>query len=636
MTSTSQQAISRKGRKKAATLRSSTPPFVLRMMATCFVNADRLSEAERLLQNPAWGQDGDMLRYELGIAYAAQGKLDGALSQFNTILQRQPNHDKARQALLDILRLQASQQIAQQQWEDAANTLGRAWEISPDDELLLRTLSEVQEVLPIQFLVQHQRDQAVRVWERVQAASPTNIQIAHRLAILQHRWAIELEQQGQIQAADLRWRKAMANWAMLAATDTFWPMWKAKREGVYGVTIEQEDIEKLRHTGLRNRLEQVHRDFQTAYSEAKDPKNSERHAEYRLLLKLELKTAEALKETIALLRKHNQPIKVPLCAGPLLLTQLGLLAGAKQMATAAQQLASQVEAPKTLATYLSPLGRIALLVEERQTERALPELRQIVKQEPTNSAARRLLVLSLKEAGSGVVTNDVDQALNFWGEAIEYDPNHTELKELIAQTCIEQATKQRGSEPDKVITLLERGVRYAPDHRSLKENLAACLNQRGVRYANDKQDWDRALADLQRAVQLDPSNQTARENLQKVREAKEMAPLAVAVEHLNGQRYDAAITVLRQVLQANPNHSQAKQMMGVACNEEGVRLANKAAAKLQEHDRLSACSRLNEAENILTLGLRYAPNHQRLSSNLEQVRQLQRQLGCSIKLGWNN
>lgn len=604
-----QKEKKRPARSKPAASRDGIPPEIARMMLVSLVNAGRLDDAERLLNVPHLANQADGLRFELGMAYAAQGRLEQALGHFQALRQREPNDARARQAILDVLQAQASEHATRQEWEDAAQALTAALKIAPDDRQLGNYLAAIQEALPARYISQGQYEQASAIWERTQAADPTSYQVAHNLAILYHRWAIEQEQAGSSatrRPLDLIWRRAIANWALVVAADSFWETWVAGKQAIYGMPIEQAKVDELRKSGLRERLELIHRDFEAAYQRSNNQQAAEQHAEYRLLLRLEFKTAQAMRETTGMLRQHGKAVEVPICAGPLMLSQLGKLDGARHMAQQAQKQSREFAQAHILEAYLSSLGRYYLLVDEGQTDRAILELKPIISREPTNGEARGLIVRALNEAGHSLLANDVEQAIATWADALQYEPENAEIKDLIAQHCLKRAAElSQANDRDGTIRVLNTGLRHAPNHRGIKERLASELNSRGVSYANRKE-WNLAIADLEQAHKLAPGNQQISANLEQVRGAQRMGPLLQIVELIQGGRYDAAIAQLTPLVQREPRNSEARELLGYAHYQ-------RAAAHNNRGDWSAAIMDLEQA-------LRHEPNNQRYLDDLAVVR----------------
>lgn len=640
------------------------PLSIAQMMFTSFIQAGQLDKAEKLLQSSnLWGET-DQLRYELGVVYAQKNKFGQAIEHLRGVLQKHPQDVKTRQATLAILQAQAGYYVAQREWETAVLLLQEAVQLDPQNIKLQHGLSAVQEAIPLIHLSNNEPEKAIAIWEQIQVKELTNYRLAHQLAIVHHRQAIELEEAGQLKAADPHWRKAIANWVVVMQADAFWEIWITRRQTVYGgVAIESKEVADLRQKGLRERLEQIHRDFQM-----NNPSQTERHKTYRLLLALEQKTAQAMRETAEILTRHHKPVPLPIYAGPEMLTHLKLLSAAKTMATTAQKLDAKAQAPQNLALYLSSLGRLGVLVEEKQTSQAISELKAVLQREPANSTARTLLVLALKQEGEGHAAQNAEEAIATWIEVLTYEPRNQEIKTLIADTCIQKAREfQKTEELDSAIRLLTMALKSVTNHREMQQQLAITLNLRGVQRTRQKL-WDSAIADFEEAARLDPQNQQVQKNLAETRKNKQMNVLLPILVHLQMGNYDRgiaeatavlqrdpgnaeaskllgqlhqqravsrgnqgqwreAVDDLQHALQYQPHNSQFQQDMALACNAYGVELAN-ATLNLPDFDRLGKCRQLGEAERIFQQGLRYLPGDKQLATNLAQVRLGRLGLGC--------
>jgi tetratricopeptide (TPR) repeat protein len=349
------------------------PEVVARQMVLTFVNAGLLEEAESLLRSEAL-KKGSGLRHELAVAYAARGQFDAALKLFQLNLKEQPADTRDQAGAVSALRALAEQTAADQDWAGAAKWLEQALTLRPHDESLQQDLDAVRELQPLSLLAEDRREEAAAIWEQLQRSRPDNVNVAHRLAILYHRWAIEEETAGRFADADPLWPKAMANWSLVLATDAFWSAWTAGRQEAYGLPVVEKDVSALRERGLPERLEQVHRDFEDAYRQVEDRRAWGRHWLSRFELKLEVAAAQAARDCAPLLRARGKP--APLCAGPIMLGQLGLLNESQNLAAEAMRADPEAEAPRRLAAYLSPLGFYHILLDEGQVDYAIYYLKR--------------------------------------------------------------------------------------------------------------------------------------------------------------------------------------------------------------------------------------------------------------------
>ncbi|MGB0385848.1 MAG: tetratricopeptide repeat protein [Ardenticatenaceae bacterium] len=372
-------------------------------------------------------------------------------------------------------------------------------QVEKGEPLLRRVLAEAKEP----ELIEKARALLASLWEQMQKDDPTSLWVAHQLAILYHRWAIELEEKGQTEAADARWRQAIGNWVLLIEADGFWERWQAEREAVYESNIQITDMDKVRRQQLPQRLIQIHRDFERAYSQLPPPgaNHAARHKEYRLLLTWELKSAAALRDTAERLQEQGQTLDLPLIAGPLMLSQLGMLEQAREIA--------QSTSLTHLAEYLSPLGRFYLLIEEGEADRAIAEL--LLEKDQRDPEVVHLLGRALKEAGKTLLSNRPQQAISMLLQALKYDPP-PDIAPLLVQACLKQATLLQRDDLNGAINILNLGLDHLPNDQKLKENLSSLLTLQGIQQVEQER-WQEAHTSLQKAIQLDQHNEIAKQKL---------------------------------------------------------------------------------------------------------------------------
>jgi tetratricopeptide (TPR) repeat protein len=109
---------------------------------------------------------------------------------------------------------------------------------------------------------------------------------------------------------------------------------------------------------------------------------------------------------------------------------------------------------------------------------------------------------------------DYTGAIEDWTSAIQLNPNY-----VLAYNKRAWAYDKTGK-ADKAIADWEAVLRIDPAHNTAKQNLKnACLARGVTRY--NKEDYDRAIADFSRAVELDPDDIGAYNNRGSARFAKE-------------------------------------------------------------------------------------------------------------------
>jgi tetratricopeptide (TPR) repeat protein len=549
------------------THKDAVSPAVANLLVTCLVRAGQMEAANALLEDGSLGTDSAGLRYELGMAQLRAGRLESALGQFEQLLAVRPDDPTARQACISVLRAQAGQAALQQRWDAAAVALKRALAFKPGDGDLQGCLDAVQAALPALHLARGERAKAIGIWEAAQRARPGDIAPAHELAILCQRWAIEMERAGDAEHADPLWRQAIGNWALVMCGDEYWRQWQAAREGVYGTRLEAATMDELRATTTPEHLEAIHRDYEQAYLEARDAKNAARHREYLLLLKLELRTARALKASVKALAAAHSSIDCPILAGPIMLARLGALDKAQQVAAAVQRLPGAPAEARDLGLYLSSLGRVVLLLEEHRAEEAQAEMGTILGREPNNAAARHLMARVHLQLGQERSAQNFSGAITLWLAGLDYDPGNEEIKGKIVDASRQEFNAEHLDTAGNALTqLLKRDAGCIPARRLL----AQVHHRRGYLLFQQGK-LAQTYAELQLALENDPGNTQYLQdkavcgNAYGVQLFNEFQNLLTSGSRYQAiERLDKAVLVLRDAVSLDSQEESYRQNLAVA------------------------------------------------------------------------
>ena len=339
------------------------------------------------------------------------------------------------------------------------------------------------------------------------------------------------------------------------------------REGVYGARLEAATMDELRAATTPEHLEAIHRDYEQAYREARDTRNAERHREYLLLLKLELRTARALKASVKALAAARSGIACPILAGPIMLARLGALDKAQQVAAAVQRLPGVPAEATELGLYLSPLGRVIVLLEEHRTEEAQAEMGTILGREPNNAAARRLMARVHLQLGQERAAQNFGGAIALWLVGLDYDPGNEEIKGKIVDASRQEFNAEHLDTAANALTqLLKRDTGCVPARRML----AQVHHRRGYLLFQEGK-LAQAYAELQSALENDPGN------TQYLQE-KAVCGNAYGVQLFNecqnllrsGSRYqalerlDKAVLVLRDAVMLDPHEESYRKNLAIA------------------------------------------------------------------------
>ena len=242
-------------------------------------------------------------------------------------------------------------------------------------------------------------------------------------------------------------------------------------------------------------------------------------------------------------------------------------------------------------------------------DKAQKILNELLKDNPGDSDAKKLLKQSqdekakseaerkskLKEAEDAIKNGDYDKAQKILNELLKDNPNDSDAKKLLAQSKdakekadAEKAKQEKLARAQKLIDegkfdeaekLLNEVLKDNPNDAKAKELLGKTKDEKAqaqkeaaqkvaqAKTALSNGDYDKAISLLNEALKADPNNAEAKSLLEKANEAKanaekeRQAKLNKARSLINSGDYDGAISLLNDMLKANPGDSQAKTLL---------------------------------------------------------------------------
>jgi tetratricopeptide (TPR) repeat protein len=197
----------------------------------CLINANRLTEAERVIESCPMNSDGRHA-YLLGVIYAKQDDYENAANEFQKIPTDSPYYAR----------------------------------VNPFLERLQTAESE-----PYSLLSSDRREDAAQTWEEALMQNPDDLVIWHNLAVFYYWQAKHLEDQEAFAATKPNWRKAIGYWAAILASDRFWLEWAKQRAAACG--IQESDITEV-ESGFMTYL------LKHRLSQASEPERVESYLSY--------------------------------------------------------------------------------------------------------------------------------------------------------------------------------------------------------------------------------------------------------------------------------------------------------------------------------------------------------------------
>jgi tetratricopeptide (TPR) repeat protein len=439
------------------------------------------------------------------------------------------------------------------------------------------------------------------------------------------------------------WERAIAYWAALLASSTFWSSRLGlSSEDQKGACETFENTIKERLSGLRSR-----------FARAGAPGLAGRLAQIDIAFSVELQTARTMvRAGDGLLG----PGSSGLGCGKLLLKELGLLERTRERLDEQLQTDSANQRLQDLETNLSPHANIAQLVAKERWDEALTQIEQLPESdrstaEVTRFKARALIGKGKQQAGAG----DLPAALKTWKAALAVAPDdlRSETTDAVVEVCMRKA-QALDNRPDDAIAVLEGGLKLIKN-RKLELRLGEILSERAVRTFNEVQlrvksqgdkvlDKDlaevrKALAALERAAKLGYDQatkhlETAREviaGLEMMKAIGAGAEWSTAMKAANDAAgrddWDTTVNHLRTALRLAPPEAQAviKKNLSISLTNRAVANVNRLAELMTAgrlRDLTAFRATLSSARDDLDEAIRLDPSNSRAREQRGQVDQL--------------
>jgi len=553
-------------------------------------------------------------RLREGYARLGGNDYEVAIAAFRDVLARNPSFRPARHALTKALGDWGLALAEQGRDDEAIKTLRDAADLSPDSGRLFEDLikaieqkSDVSEVAKAvrsmhtarEYLGRQDFDKAVEAFQAAVAANPTYREAQWELGGALADRGLALAGKGQLEEAI----EALTQAGQMNPdyVELFSDLIAAIRER-RDITIALDTLRKLREahallaTGDREKAMVALRNALTLTPEFAPAKR-----ELVLMLTesgLDLANRGNYAEATALL---NEVSEEDADLGAMLQHLVDAINTGNDVPAAAKAAACVYEGRKSLA--------------KRDFDGALESLRAAVAADEHDALARLELAGVLADRGlAAVVSKDNGQGLSLLGEAVSVNANYEEiLGSLVA--ALEQGSDieywltavlrlrdsyvlSAGGKYDEAVAALDEALAAAPDYILAKKELARLLVRWGIDLAEQGRQED-SLKALRRAGELDAEHTAVLSSLVDAlvtdagvpAAAQSVRSLMEARECFGRKDYEAAIAAYREVVETDPSHTLARQELGGALEEYGLRLAEdgtsaKAGAILREAVRI--------------------------------------------------
>jgi tetratricopeptide (TPR) repeat protein len=218
----------------------------------------------------------------------------------------------------------------------------------------------LHEDAPIMLLLLGYRQEARRIWEELQQQHPSDIRIAHRLALLAYAEAQHCETDGHYGGATEAWYLVIANWVCTLSNDKYWQAWCQKRQWGYGSNALQPEVWETVREDLYQHLAAEFAAYADHYWRAENRERAQVHRALELLYAVERQGAQALKAAGGL----EIPAGGTIACGPLLLRQLHLELPYSQLISTLQENLKGRE----VSDFVEALQQLVEVLQQKETE----------------------------------------------------------------------------------------------------------------------------------------------------------------------------------------------------------------------------------------------------------------------------
>lgn len=431
----------------------------------------------------------------------------------------------------------------------------------------------------------------------------------HSLALLWYAWLLYSEEEQWCGCSDqpfegrdfldtcpplsTLWSNTISRWVFLIKSDHFWEAWREARESG-GVTYGKADIGSLRRR-LESYFENLPSTLEAKYIKKGDKDTASKYAEYHFLYKTEMKTAQALVgEGLGLSRGGKT---YPICCGKLMLDQLDLLGTIRKQLGNMLKENPGAEVLRNLHMHLSPHAEVGVYIESKRFEEARQALEALPKEEREGEEALSLLARSwLQEGRERFSLGEYEEALDCWQEALELGQLRQEVEETLVQECTARVVALQQGDPVRARKILEKALKIV-DHPTLREHLSQIYMDRGIdrvvevqKSIEDIDDMEKAkkkveygINDLEKAVELDPSNTRAADQLEAAKGflanlegggvlIGHIEALSDVVGYMESKQWGKALDRLEEIIGDDPKNEEAKKLLNICVNNWAVQV----------------------------------------------------------------
>ena len=466
-------------------------------------------------------------------------------------------------------------------------------------------------------LLVRRRMEVARQWENAEKRLFPDYAYIHGLAVLWYWWAVYIEEK-KLAAADIPpgkcynfvevpslsrvWPDAISRWVFLINSGEFLEEWfKARGD----VITDDESVQRLRgkitghFTGILN-------GYKDRYRDRGDNFFSNKYREYGLLFDTEMKAAEGLAANNMKITVNGKTCSV--CCGRTMLEKIGLFDAVKE---------------EFSLSCLSKYSNIAALIEKKNYKEAIYAINNLP---AASRGEEEVLLLSAKanfERGrQHFALDEYRESKDCWKRAVKTGKTTDEMKKVMVDSWSSRASAISGSDPDTAIGILELALEIVSD-TDLKNILSSIYVKRGIgrittaqkeyessgdsrARAAARQETEKGVKDLRRAVELNPHDSFASEQLKAAGEIVRGFYSSEILEDAGAKRWMNAADKLEAMIKEEPGNEEAREFHAICCNRWAIEI-------------YESTGDFARTEAIINRGLKYSPYSSVLRENLASL-----------------
>ena len=476
-------------------------PEFERIATTVMIKAGRLEDAQRFADDSSDAEVHSLV----AAALQAQKDYEQAKEEYIKAIKIE-DYALARCSVTELLVYQAACHVAQEEWPQATMYLDQAISVDPDNPDLHRYNGAIQTTALMRGISAVEMKEAISHLEKLQVRYPNRADVAHQLAMIYHRQAIEAEGISNSKERDRSWEKAFGNWALVVESYEYWRRWDEAREFVYEKPIDDDEIEKLRHETISKIIKDIHDQYIKVYSDNDKKNDVDRHKNLRAQVALELDIAKALHETVVMLQENGKISNPVIPSGPLMWKHLGIANKVEEIARVALETFSTFSPAQDVLNALTPVGLAKVMIREGQLREAIPLLEEYLDQFPEDAAAQTVLAEAFTKLAQATSAGNLDEAFRYWEKAISFGAQAEQVENDIGDAVFREAKKYEKNkafeEADRVLRL---GLSHIPKSKLLRDKLASIANRRAevmVSSIQDSSPLSKVLTTVEKAEKI--------------------------------------------------------------------------------------------------------------------------------------